>query len=183
VKVGGSFVYLFELFGASFQTYILLNSIPNLWMAFLVILFEILLHCCYSGIPFKADFHQKRFKHINYILLFWGLGRALKGSLGIIQKDDIETIWKEIIQQDITLSTVLGPILLIIDAFVSEIIPLLLVNDSKVLTHLFIRSENQNPHLISLQAGSSLTDGLLDDSISMEFVISSLCFLMLKTIE
>ena len=137
----------------------------NLFTAGFVIASQIIFHFAFSGVPFKADFHQKRFKRMNNILVFWGFGRAFKAIINIVQKDQLIKLWDNIIIGDTnSVSNILAPLFLILQLFVSEIMPLLLVNDSKILEALFVKSEYNNAHTTSLQPGliQPLRDDLYD---------------------
>jgi len=158
-QIIGFLLYWFNAAAFSFSSYILLDSITNLVIGAAVVVTEISFHFVFSGIPFKADFHSRRFWRVNRILLYWGLACAFKGSINLYQKDNIEAVWTAIIEGTTSaIDSILPPLLLIVQIFLTEVVPLLLVNDSKIRNYLFIKSEHEGA---DHAAPTSLTENLL----------------------
>jgi len=152
------------------QDYILTTSIINMSCIVLITIIEFVLHCKFSGVPWKSEFHRRRFRKVNRLLWFWGFGRVIEAGLGIVETYLHVQLWDFLIDKDVdSLASLLGPILFIAHLFFAEILPIMIVLDNDTMSLFLIRRElrqeiesNADNHP-DMSRISSLHENLLKD--------------------
>lgn len=147
------------------NVYLLMNSIINFSATFFVFLCEIILHCLFSGVPWKSEFFKERFSRANKLLLIWAISRVFEGGLGLYESL-AGPIWETIIDaQNITsFSDLIGPILFTVELCVAEVWPILISLDNETIALFLVKNEVvDESHGLERSRFDTLKENLLKD--------------------
>ena len=125
---------------------------------------EIYLHCKFSGVPYTSTEAQKRVIRVNLILIFWAICQGLTGGMKFFEQNREQQIFQAILGKDKDgklLEKLLGPVIFVSLLFFLEVLPLILITDSKTAENFLIKQEIEDE--LSKQY-HGLNSSLLDDS-------------------
>jgi len=146
------------------STYIYANAFTNMFPPSFLICVEIYLHCKFSGVPYTSAEAQKRVIRVNLILIFWAICQGLTGGMKFFEQNREQQIFQAILGKDKDgklLEKLLGPVIFVSLLFFLEVLPLILITDSKTAENFLIKQEIEDE--LSKQY-HGLNSSLLDDS-------------------
>jgi hypothetical protein len=126
------------------DTYIYANAFTNMFPPGFLICIEIYLRCKFSGVPYTSDESRSRVRRVNLILIFWGVCQGLTGGVKFFEEDKEAQIFDAILgtKKDGNLfEKLLGPIIFVSQLFFLEVLPLILITDSKTAENFLIKQE------------------------------------------
>jgi hypothetical protein len=137
--------------------YIKANALLNVCSPSVLILLEIYFHCKFSGVPYKSPGSRNRLIRVNLILIFWGICRGVTGGLEFFAEEKEQQIFVAILGDKTSgtvLEKLLGPIIFVSQLFLLEVLPLLLMTDTKTTENFFIKKEIEESLITGIQGVS-----------------------------
>ena len=149
----------------STEKYIWTNALLNVICPGVLIVVELYFHCKFSGVPFRSQDMRKRLVRINLIMVFWGMARGVSGGLGLAKVEDQQQIFKDILNYDSSTDSTLiayliGPVVFVSELMLLEVLPILLIADSKTIENFYIKEEIF-PRQVTESSGNSVSEPLI----------------------
>ena len=101
---------------------------------------------------------------MHKIFMLWIFGRFIEGINGVFEPFFVENLWTDLLKNDDSLVGLVGPGLLVLDAFLSEILPMMTVVESSVIKLFAMKSELKD----ELSDDQSKRNDLEENFISFE---------------
>lgn len=162
--------------------YIYSNAVMSISTPSVLIATELYFHWKFSGVPYKSPGARRKLIRVNLILVLWGICQGITGGVEFFEHTREQQIYQAILgnnKDGTLLEKLLGPIIFVSQLFFLEVLPLVLVTDSKTTENFSIKKEMQD--LVNTDAvPDGLVNSLLANSLDNEVAANEVSFFFRK---
>lgn len=135
------------------RDYIYINAMTNVCSPIILLVTELYFHIKFSGVPYRSPTSKERLLKVNIILIFWGVCRGLAGGIDFIGDEKEQQIFQGILgsnKNGTALQRLVGPVVFVSQLFFVEILPMLMMTDTKITENFLVKQEIQDGLLFGL---------------------------------